>query len=125
MTYSVLDRLEHTGDRMKVINSVDVVIKRDGSISHPIKASWGKTEGTEYEENVAVLDIRYQDFIFDRDDYQIGSGIPVDPLKGDAIIVCSTGDEFMVVPVAGQETPFQYTTSSRSRVRVHSMQTKD
>ncbi len=127
MAYDLRSRLDTVGTRMKAINAVDVVVSRPNvaETSGTITATPAKTEIEVFDvNNNSGLTHKLQDWIFDVAEYAVGDPLtPVLPQRGDRITL-ESGRVFTVISLQerfdqGDAEPWEYITSSRLRIRVH------
>jgi hypothetical protein len=115
MTWSFYDRLNGLNNRMKRLNTRTIVITVDGEdVSVP--ASLGKTEIEELSPTVGIGIGSLRDYFINIADLKKADNTPFLPERGmtivDGTITCSVSAE-------GAMPIFDYVTSSRTRIRLH------
>jgi len=126
MVYDVNARLSTLGTRMKAINVALVDLDRsgEGQIAG-VSSSLGRTEAEEMIPGVAVTHVRYQDFFFDAVDYGVGWADAL-PNVGDTITIQAgqtmPAGTYRVISLGNDTPPYEYTTSTRERLRIHTDQ---
>lgn len=120
MPYSFQDRLNHTGQRIKQINSEFVTLVRGIDTTPAVAASPILMEAEEMMPGVAITRFEYQDWAFDTADYQF-NGVVSKPHVGD-VITRTDGSRFRVISFGNNEPAYRYMTTARKRIRVHSEQ---
>lgn len=125
MVYTFQSRLRHLGDRMKELASEEVEIFRGSNSTKCVKAvPIIKTMDEESpNESPFITRIETQLWVFDRVDYKF-EGIAALPEKDDLI---ERGDKevFKIVAIGEANSPYEFTTSSRDRFVVTSVQTTE
>lgn len=115
MAFDYAARLAHVGTRMKELNQQTITYSRGATSVSGIVASPIHMTGDELMPSIAITVIEYQDWAIDVAD--LGALFP--PQVGDKITK-ATGEEFRVSSLGQDGPPFQYTTSTRVRVLIHS-----
>lgn len=119
MVYRFQDRLDYLGERRKEVDSEEVTYAR-GVNSVTLSASLGHSEVNELIPGVAVTQTRRQDFFVDANEL-ILAGNPTEPQVGDRI-TRQNGSIFRVVSEGEDSAPFDYTTPTEKRLRIHTEQ---
>ncbi len=121
MAYVFRDRLDHVGDRMKVLNYEIVSYRRGATTISGLNASPVRTDNQELIPKTGITNIRNVDWIFTTADLVMDGGL-IEPEYGDEVIRAN-GERFQVCAFAAStlenESPFSYITSKRTRMRVH------
>lgn len=120
MAYDVKSRLNYLGSRLKGISYFDVTLQRGVNTSDgTVRASPGITEIEEMTASSLVVQARTQDWIIDTADYVIGH-VATLPQNGDNIV--KGGETFRVITPDGHQACYRYTTTTKLRIRVHTVQ---
>lgn len=121
MPYNAQDRIDLLGPRMTSVNPdpLGPVTIRNPRTGHSVEtiASLGTTEAQEMIPGVAITNIRYQDFIITVSDLDFGAG-PMKPEIGWEIDR-QNGETYRVISLGDNNPPFDYTTSTKKRMRIH------
>lgn len=123
MPYSFQNRLARNSVRMKAINTEVVSYSglRSGiTVVVVISASPILGEAEEIDPGISILRIEIQDWGVDITDLGTVIGLPQ---IGDEIIRAS-GDRFGVCSLMGDEPPFKFVMSTRTRLLIHTKRTK-
>ena len=115
MAYDFQERIDRLGVNHKARNRKSVVYSR-GDTSLTIIGSPIKTPADELLMGVSVIRGEYQDWIFDSVEL-----LPTFtfPKIGDTIV--QAGNTFKATSLGNDEPCFQFVTSSRKRIRVHTI----
>lgn len=118
MPYSVQNRLNRVGVRMKENNSESVTLQREGEPDEEeVVASYGTSDIEEGFEGVPVTQTTLECFYFDKADYKF-DGTVSDPYHGD-IIVRANGQAYQVVSGGDERSCFDYVMSNQVRIKVY------
>jgi len=112
------NRLNHVAERMNAVNGETVTLARGATTNAGVTGSPILMDAEEVIPGVAVTRIEYQAWGVDVADYELPSGTPVVPQVGDTI-ERSDGTKFRLVSHGGDDPPYQYTTSDRTRFLLH------
>jgi len=118
MAYRMQSRLRHVGNRFNELNT-ELIQYRRGGTTLSIYASPILQDATELVPDAMVMRIELQNFAIDV--IQL-DGLRL-PLRGD-LIIRATGEEFRLVPLGDDTPPYDFTTSTRDRLIVHTERTK-
>lgn len=117
------ERLDRVGTRLDEYNGELVSIRRGVTTVTDKTASPTLMVAEEVIPGVSQTRLEYQDFAIDTDQYDLGGG-PVLPERMD-VIIRANGDEFQAVSFDSDEPVFQFTTSTRNRLLVHTQRIKE
>jgi hypothetical protein len=121
MAYNLNSRLDYVGTRLKPISndpSGKCRIVRHG-YSREIECSLAGVDVSERHPEYIITVDEYQGFIVDADEYHFGFE-PTTPEVGDYIIR-PDGLAYRVVAPSETVAPYEWTTSTRQRMRVHTV----
>ena len=125
MAWQFNDRLDRLGVRKKELDYVAVTYTRSGlGTSASINATMAVSIIEQEVPNVYSVRVRTQDFIVDADELVI-SATTITPERGDIITLTSSGEEFTVCEEDLGFPPWDYTTTSKARIRIHTKKTDD
>tara|TARA_Y100000310_G_scaffold310662_1_gene356141 strand:+ start:318 stop:680 length:363 start_codon:yes stop_codon:yes gene_type:complete len=118
MAYDIATRLDKLGTRMKELNQNSITYQRTGETDLTISnVTPGTIDVTQLGvDSVVLITEKAQDFIFDTS--ELSSWSPVVPKIGDTIVWGSNTYQIFSI----NDELYNYTTSSRLRIRVHTKQ---
>jgi hypothetical protein len=107
---------------MKEINSFSITVTQDGETITISNASQGHTEVEEMMQNIEVTQLRYHDFFCDVSQYTFPLAGLKKPKRGAIITRSSDGARFAVTSPGDSKAPYDYTTPTEVRYRIHTVQ---
>ena len=124
MVYDFQTRLDILGSRMREINKKTVVYTIIDTVTFnplldenvSIEATLGRTETQEQAPSGSITIGSLRDYIVSTIQLVDGNGNAFLPKRGDVI---TDGTLTMQVMSAGDEPPYQWTTATRKRLRIH------
>lgn len=118
MVYDISTRLDRLGTRMKELHNNSLTYTRSGET--PITITNFTPEKCDVDQlialGIAIMNEKWQDFVFDLAD--LATLTTTEPRTGDKI----TWGTLTFQVTAINDEVFKYTTSSRTRIRVHAKQ---
>jgi hypothetical protein len=108
----VADLLKRAAERLAALRRtshsqlVEVRRTTDGGVcvGRDIPARIGRSDDLRLSDTGVVVGVETRDFIIAAVDYDLGDG-PVEPLSGDVLTDCSSGEEitYVVAPITGED----------------------
>ena len=125
MVYRLNDRLDHVGKRHGEING-EAALYSD-SFANPTftlkltRVSIGRTEAEELQSSGPIMQVRLVDMFIDTDQLTLDGASFLVPRNGHQIKT-EDGTIYKVVSGPSDSPPWCYTTPSKKRVRVHTVE---